>query len=153
MKKVFKKSVAILATLSVLLVFNHYMSYSMRIGDTNFYLVETMATSDDGKTLQGLYYKDVNGSYKGVAMNGFPKNVLWNDKYIISKNYDGNTSAITNYVVIRLCNTSGSSDVISEQYVFVTKTEYNCFLKKSGISEFNMKQIDNRVLWWELIFK
>jgi hypothetical protein len=30
------------------------MSYDMRIGDTRFYLVETMATSEDGRSLLGL---------------------------------------------------------------------------------------------------
>lgn len=153
MKKVLKKSVAISVFFLFLLAFNHYMSYSMRIGDTSFYLVETMATSDDGKTILGLCYKDMNGGYKGVEMNGFPKNVLWNDKYLISKNYDGKAPAITNYVVIKLGNRSVSIDTISELFVFTTKTEYNSFLQQRGISEFNMKQIDNRILWWELLFK
>lgn len=153
MKKVKKISLTISVLLLFILVFNHYMSYSMRIGDTNFYLVETMAISDDGKSILELCYKDMHGGYKGVEMNGFPKNVLWNDKYLISKNFDGKTSSIINYVVIKLGNRSVSGNAISELNIFTMKTEYNSFLKQRGISESSMKQIDNHVLWWRLLFK
>lgn len=33
---------------------------------------------------------------------GFPLIILWNDKYLISKNYDGNHPIIIKYVVINL---------------------------------------------------
>lgn len=153
MKKVTKMAIILLVLFLFLLLLNHYMSYSMKIGNTSFYLVETMATSDDGKTLLALCHKDINGGYKGIEMSGFPKNILWNDKYLISKNYDGNTPIIINYVIIKLNNINVSDGVISELYVLNTKTEYNNFLQQRGLSESNLKQIDNHILWWELLFK
>ena len=117
------------------------------------YAVETMATSGDGKTLLGLCHKDINGGYKGVEMIGFPKNILWDDKYLISKNYDGNTPTIINYVIIKLDDINVSDGTASELYVFNTKTDYNNFLHQKGLSESKMKQIDNSILWWELLFK
>lgn len=146
-------AIILLVLFLFLLLLNHYMSYSMKIGNTSFYLVETMATSDDGKTLLALCHKDINGGYKGIEMSGFPKNILWNDKYLISKNYDGNTPIIINYVIIKLNNINVSDGVISELYVLNTKTEYNNFLQQRGLSESNLKQIDNHILWWELLFK
>lgn len=153
MKKVTKMAIILLVLFLFLLLLNHYMSYSMKIGNTSFYLVETMATSDDGKTLLALCHKDINGGYKGIEMSGFPKNILWNDKYLISKYYDGNTPIIINYVIIKLNNINVSDGVISELYVLNTKTEYNNFLQQRGLSESNLKQIDNHILWWELLFK
>lgn len=146
-------TVALSVVFMFILLLNHYMSYSMKIGNTSFYLVETMATSGDGKTLLGLCHKDINGGYKGVEMIGFPKNILWDDKYLISKNYDGNTPTIINYVIIKLDDINVSDGTASELYVFNTKMDYNNFLHKKGLSECNMKQIDNSILWWELLFK
>ena len=101
MKKIITKVLIILSVfIFLLLLFNHYMSYSMRIGNTRFYLIETMAMSKEGRPLLGLYYKDILGGYKGVGLNGFPKIILWNDKLLISKNYDGNDSPITSYAII-----------------------------------------------------
>lgn len=153
MKKNTKIVVALLVFFLFLLLLNHYMSYSMKIGNTDFYLVETMATSDNGKTLLSLCHKDINGGYKGVEMKGFPKNVLWNESYLISKNYDGNTPRIINYVIIKLDSITVSNGAISELQVLNTKTEYNNFLLQRGLSESSMKQIDNCILWWELLFK
>lgn len=153
MKKVTKRAAVLSVIILFLLLLNHYLSYSMRIGNTNFYLVETMTTSDDGKTLLGLCHKDINGGYKGVEMSGFPQKILWNDKYLISKNYDGNTPTIINYVIIKIDSINVSDDFHPELYVLNSKTEYNYFLRQRGLSESNMKQIDNRISWWELLFK
>ena len=50
----------ILIFIGSLLFLNHYyFSYSRRIGNTRFYLVETMVDSKDGKPLAGLYYKPI----------------------------------------------------------------------------------------------
>ena len=48
------------------------MSYSMRIGGTRFFLVETMATSKEGKPLLGLYFEIRNngGVYKVFEREG-----------------------------------------------------------------------------------
>ena len=45
----------------LLLWLNDMLSYSRRIGDTRFYLVETFATSKKGKPLAGLFYKRTDG--------------------------------------------------------------------------------------------
>lgn len=153
MNKVKKIIIILLGVIIFLIILNHYMSYSMKIANSNFYLVETMATSKEGKPLLGLYYKDKYGGYKGVDMSGFPKIILWNDKYLITKNYDGNDSSITSYVIINLDSVSASNGIISEPLILKTTTEYNDYMQQNRLSELKMKQIDNCILWWELLLK
>lgn len=128
------------------------MSYSMKIGNTQFYLVETMASSNDGKPLLGLYTKAKYG-YKGVDMCGFPRFILWNDQYLISKNYNGNDTTIINYVIINRDSVNSYDGEITDIHIFLTEKEYKNYLKKKNISEAEMKQIDNHITWLELLFK
>ncbi len=157
MKKATKKIYRIII-LSVVILFllllNDYMSYSMRIGNTRFYLLESIYTPNDGMPLLDLYYKDeLTDGYKGVEMSGFPKNILWNEKFLISKNYNGNASTIISYVIINLDSVNVYGDNELKLHNFKTETEYNKYLQQEGISESQMKQVDNRISWWELLFK
>lgn len=152
-KKIFKY----LCTFSVFLILlilllNHYMSYSIRIGDTRFYLIETMAMSKDGKPLLGLYCKDIYGGYKGVEMGGFPRIILWNDKYLISKNYDGKDTIITSYVIINQDSVNALDGDIAGLHIFKGETDYNKCLHRIGLSESKMKTINNNITWWEFLF-
>ena len=137
----------------LLLLLNHYMSYSLRIGNTSFFLIETMATSKDGKPLMGLYCKVRNDGYKGVEMSGYPRIILWNEKYLISKNYDGNNTTIINYVIINQNSVNESDGDITDIHFFKGETDYNKYIQQIGLSESNMKRINNRIKWWELLFK
>ena len=151
MKKItFKHFVVLLLIILFLLWGNDYLSYRRRIGNTGFYFVETMAMSKDGKALAGLYYKTPFG-YKGVEMPGFPRTVLWNDKYLISKNYDGNNSAFFCYVIINQDSVNASDGNIENIRVFITETDYYTYLQQIGLSESNMNQTDNHIAWWEVI--
>lgn len=151
-----KKKYIIFIILSVFIILltllNHYMSYSMRIGDTRFFLVETMAISKNGKPLLGLYCKDMYGGYKGVEMSGFPRIILWNDKYLISKNYNGNDTIITSYVIINQNSVNASDGDITILHNFKEETDYNNCLHQMGLSESKMKTINNSITWWELLF-
>ena len=129
------------------------MSYSMRIGNTRFFLVETIAISRNGNPLLGLYYKDMFGGYRGVEMSGFPKIILWNDKYLISKNHNGLDSTISSYVIINQDSVNTSDGDILGSHIFKEETDYNNYLQRIGLSESKMKIIDNRITWWELLFK
>lgn len=100
--------------------------------------------------LAGLYYKTPFG-YKGVEMPGFPRTVLWNDKYLISKNYDGNNSAFFCYVIINQDSVNASDGNIENIRVFITETDYYTYLQQIGLSESNMNQTDNHIAWWEVI--
>lgn len=137
----------------LLLLLNHYMSYSMRIGDTRFYLIETMAISKDGKPLLGLYCKDMYGGYKGLEMGGFPRIILWNDKYLISKNYNGKDTTITSYAIINQDSVNVLDGDIADLHIFKGETDYNKCLQRIGLSESRMKKINNNITWWELFFK
>ena len=109
----------------ILVLLNNYMSYSMRIGGTRFFLVETMATSKEG---------------------------LWNEKYLISKNYDGKDTTITNYVIINQKSVNSSDGSIADIHIFKREKDYNNYLQNIGLSESDMKTINNRITWWELLF-
>ena len=116
----------------ILVLLNNYMSYSML----------------------GLYFEiRNNGGYKGVEMSGFPRIILWNEKYLISKNYDGKDTTITNYVIINQKSVNSSDGSIADIHIFKREKDYNNYLQNIGLSESDMKTINNRITWWELLFK
>ena len=132
----------------LLLWLNDMLSYSRRIGDTRFYLVETFATSKKGKPLAGLFYKRTDGlGYDGELTYEFPKVILWNDKYLIAKNHDGNNPAITSYTVINLKCTNTINNMSSCIRKFTKKNDYENFLKENNIKESAMNKTDNHILW------
>ena len=145
----------ILPTIVVVLLFmNHYSwSYSRRIGNTQFYLVETMANSKSGKPLAGLYYKPTAESgYNGEWTPGFPLYVLWNDKYIISKNFDGDNPTIIKYIIINMDSINPKTEVITDIHEFDTKDEYYNYLNQINLSESDMKQTNNVLSIWDALF-
>lgn len=151
MKKINYKYFIILPVIVLLLLWlNDVLSYSRRIGNTRFYLVETMVNSKEGKPLAGLHYK-LNGKrssgYKGISMYGYPKIILWNDKYIISKNYDGNSTDIISYVVINQNSVNPVNADIEEIYHFTSESDYYTFLRQIKLSESDLNQTDNHILW------
>lgn len=151
MKKNTRKYLVTLPLFILLLLwFNDLSSYSRRIGNTGFYFVETMAMSKDGKPLADLYYK-TPFEYKGVEMPEFPKAILWNDKYLISKNYDGNSLKFSSYVIINLNSVNASDGNIEDIHIFITEADYYTYLQQTGLSESNMNQTDNHIAWWEVI--
>ena len=132
----------------LLLWLNNILSYSRRVGDTHFYLVETFAISKEGKPLARLFYKQTDGlGYDGEFTYEFPKVILWNDKYLIAKNYDGNNPVITSYTVISLNCVNTINNVNSCIRKFTKKNDYENFLKENDIKEFTMNQMDNHILW------
>lgn len=150
MKRInYKYCVALPVVILLLLWVNDVLSYSRRIGNTRFYLVETMANSKEGKPLAGLYYKVTgdSGGYKGVEMSGYPKMILWNDKYIISKNYDGNNENIIGYVVINQNSVNTTNGYIEEIYHFTSETDYYAFLRQIKLSESKLNETGNHILW------
>ena len=139
--------------LGSLLILNHYFSYSRRIGNTRFYLVETMVDSTDGKPLAGLYYKPsaVSG-YNGENTPGFPKSILWNDHYIISKNFDGKNPVIVEYVIINMDSIKSDFGEMKDIHRFQDEESYYKYLKQIKLSESDMNQTDNHLSLWESLF-
>ena len=139
---------------SLLLFFNHYyFSYSRRIGNTRFYLVETMVDSKDGKPLVGLYYKPIAVSgYCGENTPGFPKTIYWNNQYVISQNYDGKSPDIIEYVIINLDSIDPNNGEMKDIHRFRNKEKYYTYLKQIKLSEADMNQTDNHIAWWEILF-
>lgn len=135
-----------------LLLLNDYFSYSRKIGNTHFYLVETMTNSKTGKPLAGLYYMTANHSgYYGGNTPGFPKYILWNDKYLISKNFDGNNSKIVEYIIINLDSIKTETGEMTDIHRFQDKTAYHKYLNQIKLSETEMNHTDNHIAWWEAI--
>ena len=139
---------------SLLLFLNHYyFSYSRRIGNTRFYLVETMVDSKTGKPLAGLYYKPIATSgFCGENTPGFPKIIYWNDKFVISKNFDGNNPEIVEYVIINLDSIEPNYGEMNDIHRFRNEEEYYTYLKQIKLSEADMNQTDNHIAWWEILF-
>ena len=80
MKRAAKKIIVMTMMLEMmvfLLLFHDSMSYSTKIGNASFFLVETMAMSDDGKLLRDLCYKyGFTDGYSGVEMSGYLHSIL-----------------------------------------------------------------------------
>lgn len=135
------------------LILNHCTSHSRRIGNTRFYLVETMADSKEGKPLAGLYYKPTAISgYHGENTTGFPKTILWNDHYIISKNFDGDSPEIVEYVIINIDSINPDNGEMKEIHRFRDRQSYINYLKHIKLSEADMKQTGNHVAWLDGLF-
>ena len=153
MKLLYKCLILIFIGPLLLLLNHHYFSYSRRIGNTRFYLVETMVDSKEVKPLAGLYYKPIATSrYCGENTPGFPKIIYWNDKYVISKNLDGNNPEIVEYVIINLDSIEPNYGEMNDIRRFRDKAEYCTYLKHIKISEVDMNQTDNHIAWWETLF-
>ena len=149
-KKIIKYILIPLVLIISLVLLNDYLSYSRRIGTTSFYLVETMAISKSGKPLTGLYYKPADASgYKGVEMPGFPVEILWNERFLVSKNFDGDSILINCYVVIDVDSINKADGIMRSIHKFRTVSDYNDYLKQIGISESDMHRTSNHIKWWE----
>ena len=153
MKSLYKWLILIFICFLLLFLNHYYFSYSRRIGNTRFYLVETMVDSKDGKPLAGLYYKPIATSgFCGENTPGFPKIIYWNDKFVISKNFDGNNHEIVEYVIINLDSIEPNYGEMNDIHRFRNEEEYYTYLKQIKLSEADMNQTDNHIAWWEILF-
>ena len=153
MKSLYKWLILIFIGFLLLFLNHYYFSYSRRIGNTRFYLVETMVDSKTGKPLAGLYYKPIATSgFCGENTPGFPKIIYWNDKFVISKNFDGNNPEIVEYVIINLDSIDPNNGEMKDIHRFRNEEEYYTYLKQIKLSEADMNQTDNHIAWWEILF-
>ena len=153
MKSLYKWLILIFIGTLLLFLNHYYFSYSRRIGNTRFYLVETMVDSKAGKPLAGLYYKPIATSgFCGENTPGFPKIIYWNDKFVISKNFDGNNPEIVEYVIINLDSIEPNYGEMKDIHRFRNEEEYYTYLKQIKLSEADMNQTDNHIAWWEILF-
>ena len=153
MKSLYKWMILIYIGTLLLFLNHYYFSYSRRIGNTRFYLVETMVDSKAGKPLAGLYYKPIATSgFCGENTPGFPKIIYWNDKFVISKNFDGNNPEIVEYVIINLDSIEPNYGEMNDIHRFRNEEEYYTYLKQIKLSEADMNQTDNHIAWWEILF-
>ena len=143
----------ILIIIGSLLILNHFCSYSRRIGNTRFYLVETQVDSNEGEPLAGLYYKPVAVSaFIGENTPGFPMTILWNDHYIISKNFDGNNPEIVEYVIINIDSINSDFGEMRDIHKFQDENAYYNYLKQIELSEDEMNKTDNHIVWWKSLY-
>ena len=148
MKSLYKWLILIFIGTLLLFLNHYYFSYSRRIGNTRFYLVETMVDSKAGKPLAGLYYKPIATSgFCGENTPGFPKIIYWNDKFVISKNFDGNNPEIVEYVIINLDSIEPNYGEMNDIHRFRNEEEYYTYLKQIKLSEADMNQTDNHIAW------
>ena len=153
MKSLYKWLILIFIGTLLLFLNHYYFSYSRRIGNTRFYLVETMVDSKTGKPLAGLYYKPIATSgFCGENTPGFPKIIYWNDKFVISKNFDGNNHEIVEYVIINLDSIEPNYGEMNDIHRSRNEEEYYTYLKQIKLSEADMNQTDNHIAWWEILF-
>ena len=153
MKSLYKWLILIFIGTLLLFLNHYYFSYSRRIGNTRFFLVETMVDSKTGKPLAGLYYKPIATSgFCGENTPGFPKIIYWNDKFVISKNFDGNNHEIVEYVIINLDSIEPNYGEMNDIHRFRNEEEYYTYLKQIKLSEADMNQTDNHIAWWEILF-
>lgn len=98
-----------------------------RIGDTNFYLVETMAISSEGKPLPGLYYsrRPQEKGFSGVSLGAIPFQLFWNNRYIVVKCTDRDSKRLIKYCIIKILNTAFTDPEDNyELHEYTTEEEY-----------------------------
>ena len=78
--------------------------------------------------------------------------ILWNDRYIISKNFDGNKPEIVEYVIINIDSIESNFGEMKDIRRFQNKEDYYNYLKRIKLSEADMNQTDNHFAWWEALF-
>lgn len=71
-----------------------------RIGKTDFYLVESFASSPEGKPLPRIH-RLVDNCYVGLSVNGFPKDIFLDKDYILLKCTDASGKGYTNFCIIK----------------------------------------------------
>jgi hypothetical protein len=113
-----------------------------------------MAISKEGKPLTGLYYQpETLSAYCGEFTPGFPRTILWNDKYLISKNYDGNTPDIIKYIVINMDSINVDNGEMTDIHVFTEEKDYYNYIKKLNLIESDLNETPAEIsMEWGLFF-
>ena len=121
-----------------------------RIGDTNFFLVETMAESLEGRPLPDLYYSRNAGKdgFSGVNQRGIPYQIFWNGHFLVVKCSDRDSKRTINYCIIEfsdspISNRTGNYDL----HEYAGKREYEKAMLFFGLKESEMNQTDSRIPW------
>lgn len=121
-----------------------------RIGNTNFYLVETMAISPEGYPLPNLYYSQnprKNG-FSGINQKGIPYQIFWNERFLVVKCSDTDSGKIINYCVMEDLKTTNKNPGNNYNlHEYATKKEYEEAMKLFGLNEIEMNQTDNNIPW------
>ena len=124
-----------------------------RIGDTNFYLVESVgSTVEDGKTPSHLYYRydwDEESLGEGLGLCGFPKQLFWNDKHLCLTNITYSNGQIndTIYYIIEIEKRNELNI-----YKYETEAEFKSAEKELGLDESKMNHTDDNLPWSLHIF-
>lgn len=121
-----------------------------RIGKTNFYLMESMGITKDGRTIPTLRYSlNSNiGGYAGAGVLGVPKHIFWNDSILVVKCSDKLDGKITNYCIIKMFKTENCEPW--EEYElnqYATSMEYVQAMNAMGLKESEMRYTDNSIPW------
>lgn len=121
-----------------------------RIGNTNYYLVETMAISSEGTPLPNLYYSQNPGKdgFSGINQKGIPYLIFWNERFVVVKCSDINSKRITNYCIIENFKTTNKNpDKNYNLHEYATMEEYKEAMKLFGLNEIEMYQTNNSIPW------
>ncbi len=159
-KNIVKQFLLVIALIPILVLlvalgYGDIMQYK-RIGDTNFYLVETMAMSSNGKPLPGLYYSQNTSEegFCGINLGAVPSQILWNCRYIVVKCIDRDNKKLISYCIIKILKTSSFDPADNyELHEYTKKDEYEKAMRNFGLKESEMNHTDNIIPWslhlWE----
>jgi len=114
-----------------------------RIGETDYYLVET----EDGIYTDIYYYIDEESGFgESVKYKGFVKEIYWNDKYLIVKCTNRESQKIINYCIIEQY---GRNDkyIPWKVHEYATKQEFEKAKIKFGLDEKKMNYTDSYIPW------
>ncbi len=78
--------------------------------------------------------------------------ILWNDHYIISKNFDGNNPEIVEYVIINIDSINSDFGEMRDIHKFQDENAYYNYLKQIELSEDEMNKTDNHIVWWKSLY-
>ncbi|MCM1078170.1 MAG: hypothetical protein NC344_01765 [Bacteroidales bacterium] len=149
-----KKKLLMLVLLPIILFLGAWgcgdITQYKRIGNTSFYLVETMAISSEGHPLPNLYYSQnpYKDGFSGINQKGIPYRIFWNERFIVIKCSDINSKKIINYCIIKdLKTTNKNPDDNYNLHEYNRKDEYEEAMRFFGLNESEMFQTDNNIPW------
>lgn len=114
-----------------------------RIGETNYYLVESLGN----EPYSDLHYRYENKHFgESVKYKGFAKDLYWNDTYLIIKCTGKRSTEINNYCIIKQ-QSSSQKNVPWEVYEYQTEKEFESAKKKLGLNEEEMEYTSSCIPW------
>lgn len=118
------------------------------VGDTGFCIMESRAVDAKGVSLPDLYYAMPSGAYMGVNMPGYPKDVYWDDQYLVVRCFDrNNRDSIAHNCIIEYTREYSDTTMPYHVSAYDNKEDCDSAIVALNLDMLEMKYTDNHIPW------